>query len=59
MKRNIPQVVVEANAFINGKGYLGIVKNLKVPTIEFETIEAKGAPLGQGKERKLKLKNKE
>lgn len=43
MKRNIPQVVVEANAFINGKGYLGIVKNLKVPTIEFETIETKGA----------------
>lgn len=42
-KRQIPDVVQEVNVHINGQGYLGVTKNLKVPTIEFETIEVKGA----------------
>ncbi|MGG7074575.1 phage major tail tube protein [Campylobacter sp. 9BO] len=42
-KRQIPQVIQEANVFINGIGYLGITKNLKVPNLEFEMVEAKGA----------------
>ena len=43
MKRIIPQAVQECNVFINGQGYLGVTKTLKLPTMEFETIEAKGA----------------
>nr|DAI12237.1 MAG TPA: tail tube protein [Bacteriophage sp.] len=43
VKRQIPQVIQEASVFINGQGYLGVTKNLKVPTLEFETVEAKGA----------------
>lgn len=43
VKRQIPQVIQEANAFINGQGYLGVVKSLTIPKIEQETIEAKGA----------------
>ncbi|RXJ80817.1 phage tail protein [Aliarcobacter skirrowii] len=42
-KREIPQVVQECNVFINGKGYLGVTKSLKLPTFEFETMEVKGA----------------
>lgn len=42
-KRQIPDVIQEANVYINGQGYLGVTKNLKVPTLEFETVEAKGA----------------
>ena len=41
--RSVPQVVQEANVYINGKGYLGVTKKLKLPVIEFETIEAKSA----------------
>ena len=43
MKRIIPQAVQECNVFVNGQGYLGVTKTLKLPTMEFETIEAKGA----------------
>lgn len=42
-KRQIPQVVQEANVYINGQGYLGVVKSLTVPKIEQEMIEVKGA----------------
>lgn len=42
MKREIPQVIQECNVFINGKGYLGVTKSLKLPTLEFETLETKG-----------------
>jgi len=43
MKRQIPQSIQECNVFINGKGYLGVTKSLKLPSLEFETIESKGA----------------
>lgn len=43
MKREIPQVIQECNVFVNGKGYLGVTKSLKLPTLEFETLETKGA----------------
>ena len=43
VKRQIPQVVQEANVFINGQGYLGVVKSLTIPKIEQEMIEVKGA----------------
>lgn len=43
MKRVAPQIIQEANVFINGKGYLGISKNVKIPTLEWEMIENKGA----------------
>lgn len=43
MKREALQTIQEANAYINGKGYLGLVKKLKIPTLEWEMIEAKGA----------------
>lgn len=43
MKRNAPQVIQEANVFINGKGYLGVSKNVKIPNLEWEMIENKGA----------------
>lgn len=43
MRREVPQVVQECNVFVNGKGYLGVTKSLKLPTLEFETIESKGA----------------
>ncbi|MCI6989290.1 MAG: phage major tail tube protein [Campylobacter sp.] len=43
MKRVAPQVIQEANVYINGKGYLGVSKNVKIPTIEWEMIENKGA----------------
>lgn len=43
VNRSVPQVVQEANVYINGKGYLGVTKKLKLPVIEFETIEAKSA----------------
>lgn len=43
MIREVPQVVQEANAYINGKGYLGLVKKLKIPTLEWEMIESKSA----------------
>ena len=43
MKRDIPQVVQECNVYINGQGYLGVTKNLKLPTIEFGMLEVKGA----------------
>lgn len=41
--RQVPQVIQEANVFINGKGYLGVSKNVKIPNIEWEMIENKGA----------------
>ena len=43
MKRQIPQVIQEGNVYIDGIGYLGVTKKLKLPTIEFEMIESKGA----------------
>ena len=43
MKRQIPQVIQEGNVYIDGIGYLGVTKKLKLPTIEFEMIENKGA----------------
>lgn len=43
MKRSIPQVIQECAVYIDGKGYLGVVKNLKPPKIEQESIEVKGA----------------
>ncbi|MBE2986560.1 phage major tail tube protein [Campylobacter sp. RM12920] len=43
LKRKIPQVVQEANAYINGQGYLGVVKSLTIPKIEQDMIEIKGA----------------
>lgn len=46
VKRQIPQVIQEASVFINGQGYLGVVKSLTIPKIEQETIEAKGALSG-------------
>lgn len=41
--REVPQIIQEANVYINGKGYLGVTKKLKIPTIEFEMIETKSA----------------
>ncbi|AKT92081.1 phage major tail tube protein [Campylobacter gracilis] len=43
LRRQVPQAIQEGNVFINGQGYLGVTKKLKIPMIEFETIEAKGA----------------
>lgn len=43
MKRQIPQVVQEANVYINAQGYLGVVKSLTIPKIEQEMVEIKGA----------------
>jgi len=43
MARKIPQSIKEINVFINGIGYLGSAKNFKIPTIEVETTELKGA----------------
>lgn len=43
MKRIAPQIIQEANVFINGKGYLGVSKNVKIPVLEWEMIENKGA----------------
>ena len=42
-KRQIPQVVQEAAVYVNGKGYIGVVKKLTIPKIEQEMVEAKGA----------------
>lgn len=41
--RQVPQVIQEANVYINAQGYLGVSKNVKIPTIEWEMIENKGA----------------
>ena len=41
--RDIPQVVQDVNVFIDGRGYLGVTKKLKIPTIEFEMLESKSA----------------
>lgn len=38
MKRIAPQIIQEANVFINGKGYLGVSKNVKIPVLEWEMI---------------------
>ncbi|EJP75096.1 MULTISPECIES: phage major tail tube protein [Campylobacter] len=46
VKRQIPQVVQEANVYINGQGYLGVVKSLTIPKIEQEMVEMKGALSG-------------
>ncbi|WP_170000590.1 phage major tail tube protein [Campylobacter sp. RM9328] len=46
LKRQVPQVVQEANVYINGQGYLGVVKTLNIPKIEQDMIEAKGALSG-------------
>lgn len=43
VSRQVPQIVQDVNVFINGMGYLGVTKKLKLPTIEFETIEVKSA----------------
>ncbi|AQW83312.1 phage major tail tube protein [Campylobacter pinnipediorum] len=43
VRRQIPQIVQEANVYVDGQGYLGVTKKLKLPTIEFETLETKGA----------------
>ena len=43
MKRQIGEVIQEANVYIDGQGYLGVVRNLKLPDIEQEMIETKGA----------------
>ncbi|TEY02641.1 phage major tail tube protein [Campylobacter sp. US33a] len=42
MKRMIGEVIQEGNIYIDGKGYLGVVRNLKLPDIEQEMIETKG-----------------
>ncbi|PSM51370.1 phage tail tube protein FII [Campylobacter blaseri] len=41
--RIAPMVLQEANVFINGKGYLGVTKKFKIPTLEQEVTQAKGA----------------
>lgn len=43
MKRIIGEVIQESNVYIDGQGYLGVVRNLKLPDIEQEMIETKGA----------------
>ncbi|MDV6197666.1 phage major tail tube protein [Campylobacter jejuni] len=42
MKRIIGEVIQEGNIYIDGQGYLGVVRNLKLPDIEQEMIETKG-----------------
>ncbi|MFY4691552.1 phage major tail tube protein [Campylobacter jejuni] len=42
MKRRIGEVIQECNVYIDGQGYLGVVRNLKLPDIEQEMIETKG-----------------
>lgn len=42
MKRIIGEVIQESNVYIDGQGYLGVVRNLKLPDIEQEMIETKG-----------------
>lgn len=43
LNKRLPQVIQDVNVFINGLSYLGVVKTLKLPNIEQETIEVKGA----------------
>ncbi|PZT47147.1 phage tail protein [Helicobacter valdiviensis] len=42
MKRIIGEVIQESNVYIDGQGYLGVVRNLKLPDIEQEMVEVKG-----------------
>ena len=43
MKRVVGEVIQEANVYIDGQGYLGVVRNLKLPDIEQEMIETKAS----------------
>lgn len=42
MATKIPQVIQQANVYIDGQGYLGVTKSVKLPTLEWETVEVKG-----------------
>ncbi|MDR0666870.1 MAG: phage major tail tube protein [Campylobacteraceae bacterium] len=42
MKKQIPQVIQDLNAFLDGKGYLGVVSEVQLPAIVQETVETKG-----------------
>ncbi|MFV0481356.1 MAG: phage major tail tube protein [Campylobacteraceae bacterium] len=42
MTRKIPQAVQDVNVYIDGRGHLGNIKNLKLPDFTQEMIEAKG-----------------
>ncbi|PZT47261.1 phage tail protein [Helicobacter valdiviensis] len=43
MFNKIPQVIEQANCFIDGYGYAGVARDITLPTIEQEVIESKGA----------------
>lgn len=42
MKRIIGEVIQESNVYVDGQGFLGVVRNLKLPDIEQEMVETKG-----------------
>ena len=41
--KKIPQTIQDVNVFIDGQGYLGVSKSLKLPEIQQEMKERKGA----------------
>ncbi|TKX29521.1 phage major tail tube protein [Campylobacter estrildidarum] len=43
MFNRIPQVIEQANCFIDGYGYAGVARDIALPTIEQEVLESKGA----------------
>ncbi|VEG60774.1 tail protein [Campylobacter jejuni subsp. doylei] len=43
MFNKIPQVVEQANCFIDGYGYAGVARDITLPVIEQEVLESKGA----------------
>lgn len=43
MFNKIPQVIEQANCFIDGYGYAGVARDITLPSFEQEVIESKGA----------------
>lgn len=43
MFNKVPQVIEQANCFIDGYGYAGVARDITLPTFEQEMIESKGA----------------
>ncbi|HEB9324891.1 TPA: phage major tail tube protein [Campylobacter jejuni] len=43
MFNKVPQVIEQANCFIDGYGYAGVARDITLPIIEQEVLESKGA----------------